>query len=247
MRKWSAAATSKELSRLMIAHPWDKIPEIDGFDAGVLSLFKAWQYSFISDASEELLEKRRAVLDELTRISQEMGLYDEDFDHILIKRQRVVCGAGRNGMSFTDLPIIDGEAAPYPRPRTLAQEVEVQRRRCRPCVKCGHLPVKLVSLPSRYRDGLVFWRMACEKDCWANPGGVAVVSLAKGATSLWNAYQRPPGTKATRAFDALKARLKAANEKIQRAEAHAAHLAELWTHLKAENVQLLMRIHGLAD
>lgn len=31
-------------------------------------------------------EERRAALDELTRISQEMGLYDEDFDNILIKR-----------------------------------------------------------------------------------------------------------------------------------------------------------------
>jgi hypothetical protein len=42
--------------------------------------------NYVSDASKELLAKRRAALDELTRISQEMGLYDEDFDNILIKR-----------------------------------------------------------------------------------------------------------------------------------------------------------------
>lgn len=42
--------------------------------------------NYVSDASDEFLAKRRAALDELTRISQEMGLYDEDFDNILIKR-----------------------------------------------------------------------------------------------------------------------------------------------------------------
>ena len=41
--------------------------------------------NYVSDASEEFLAKRRAALDELTRISQEMGLYDEDFDNILIR------------------------------------------------------------------------------------------------------------------------------------------------------------------
>lgn len=131
---------------------------------------------------------------------------------------------------------IDGERSPFPRPRTLAQEVEVQRRRCRPCVRCRE-----VAASAHWFSYTTPWDnqpipcVGFQCCCDASP---AFPSPAHSRKVLNTQQARRLAPKGIRAFDALKARLKAANESIQRAEAIARHWMRCHDNNFAERVRL---------
>ncbi len=143
-------------------------------------------------------------------------------------------------MSDADIEI-DGERwdRGFPRPRTLAQEVEVQRRHCRPC-PCGNELVVIVDRRLRldFLPDTDFnvdrWRVECAA---CKTYLLLLAHSPAAARGLWNRHIAAKPPKLATRYDALKERLKKANQEKDRALA----LARRWEEERGKAYDAAMK------